>query len=129
MSHRVVCDQRSLPCDGNILLLFSHVKIAIWYPGLSTRRFCLSQKGWQTLPAIRKLHSPLSFLYYKNSVTIACVIFMMLKWQQYRYPGHLKSNNYNTCPLLLFFNFHVELVGMCCVVEPWATCSDLYSER
>ena len=76
MSYRVVCDQRSLPCDGNTLLLFSHVKIAIWYPGLSTRRFCLSQKGLQTLPAIRKLHSPLSFLYCKNSVTIACVIFM-----------------------------------------------------
>lgn len=76
MSYRVVCDQRSLPCDGNNLLLFSHVKIAIWYPGLSTRRFCLSQKGLQTLPAIRKLHSPLSFLYCKNSVTIACVIFM-----------------------------------------------------
>ena len=65
-------------------------------------------------------------------VTIACVIsWRMLKWQDFRNSGHSKlvSNNYNSCLLLLFFNLHKELVRMCCLMKPWATCSYPYWKR
>ena len=65
-------------------------------------------------------------------VTIACVIsWRMLKWQDFRNSGHSKLvfNNYNSCLLLLFFNLHKELVRMCCLMKPWATCSYPYWKR